>query len=168
MKKYILMGAAVSMVLAFTSCKSSESAYKKAYEKAQAQQVIQQTQQEDLVAVETTPVQTQVQTPVQTQVTPQEDYSNVNVRTEDVSFVSGSALKTYSVVVGSFGVQSNATTLANKLSGEGYTTSVVKARVNGMDYYRVIAGSSDNKGTAAVLRKSLSNRFNGAWLLYQK
>ena len=163
MKKYFLMGVSVSLVFAFTSCKSSESAYKKAYEKAQAQQQAQQpAETTEIVAVETTPVQ---QTPVQT---PAEDYSNVGVRTESVSFESGNPLKTYSVVVGSFGVQSNATALANKLSGEGYTTSIVRANVNGMDFYRVIAGSSDNKGTAAQLRNKLNSRYNGAWLLYQK
>lgn len=165
MKKYLLMGAAAAMVLAFTSCKSSESAYKKAYEKAQAAQTTETQQQQDLVPVETTPVQTVTTTPTETV---QEDYSNVSVRTEEVSFVSGAALKAYSVVVGSFGVQSNATTLAGKLQGEGYTPSVVKANVNGMTYYRVVAGTSDSKGTAVALRNKLASRFNGAWLLYQK
>ena len=35
MKKVFLLGAALCVAFAFTSCKSSESAYKKAYEKAQ-------------------------------------------------------------------------------------------------------------------------------------
>ena len=34
MKKLVVLGMGVCMVLAFASCKSSESAYKKAYEKA--------------------------------------------------------------------------------------------------------------------------------------
>jgi hypothetical protein len=34
MKKTLVLGAAVCVALAFTSCKSQESAYKKAYEKA--------------------------------------------------------------------------------------------------------------------------------------
>ena len=38
MKKTLLMGATLCMVLAMTSCKSKESAYKKAFEKAQATQ----------------------------------------------------------------------------------------------------------------------------------
>lgn len=38
MKKYLVMGAAICVALAFTSCKSQESAYKKAYEKAKAQE----------------------------------------------------------------------------------------------------------------------------------
>ena len=38
MKKFMLLSAAACVALAFTSCKSSESAYKKAYEKAKAQE----------------------------------------------------------------------------------------------------------------------------------
>lgn len=167
MKKYLFLGVAVTMALAFTSCKSSESAYKKAYEKAQAAQQQQQQAQEDLVAVENTPVQAVPTTPVETTPTEQ-DYANEPVRTEEVSFVSGSALKTYSVVVGSFGVQSNAVAQSNKLQGEGYTPSIVKATVKGMTFYRVVAGSSDSKGTAVALRNKLASRYNGAWLLYQK
>ena len=34
MKKFFVMGLGLSAVFAMTSCKSSESAYKKAYEKA--------------------------------------------------------------------------------------------------------------------------------------
>ena len=34
MKKLVVLGMGVCLVLAFASCKSSESAYKKAYEKA--------------------------------------------------------------------------------------------------------------------------------------
>ena len=37
MKKIMVLGAAMCVALAFTSCKSSESAYRKAYDKAQAQ-----------------------------------------------------------------------------------------------------------------------------------
>ena len=33
MKKLVVLGMGVCLVLAFASCKSSESAYKKAYEK---------------------------------------------------------------------------------------------------------------------------------------
>ena len=38
MKKLVVLGMGVCMVLAFASCKSSESAYKKAYEKAKQQE----------------------------------------------------------------------------------------------------------------------------------
>ena len=38
MKKSFVLGMGLCMALAFTSCKSSESAYKKAYEKAKQQE----------------------------------------------------------------------------------------------------------------------------------
>ena len=39
MKKVVVMGMALCAALAFSSCKSSESAYKKAYEKAKQQEL---------------------------------------------------------------------------------------------------------------------------------
>lgn len=39
MKKLAVLGMGVCIVLAFSSCKSSESAYKKAYEKAKQQEL---------------------------------------------------------------------------------------------------------------------------------
>ena len=38
MKKFMVLGAAMCVAMAFTGCKSSESAYKKAYEKAKSQE----------------------------------------------------------------------------------------------------------------------------------
>ena len=156
MKKTLLMGAAICAVFAMTSCKSKESAYKKAYEKAKAQQE----------TVVTTPVATQPTAPVTT--TPAADYSNVTVRTESVSLVSGAPLKAYSVVVGSFSVQSNANALSNTLAGKGYAPRVVKAAVNGADWFRVIATSYDTKAEAAQSRAALQSQYKDAWLLYQK
>ena len=165
MKKTLLMGAAICAVFAMTSCKSKESAYKKAYEKAKAQQ-------ENVVPVTpatpqtTTPVAVTPAAPVTT--TPAADYSNVAVRTESVSLVNGAPLKAYSVVVGSFSVQSNATALSNTLAGKGYTPRVVRAAVNGADWYRVIPTSYDTKAEAAQSRAALEGQYPGAWLLYQK
>ena len=39
MKKLMVLGMGLCIALAFTSCKSSESAYKKAYEKAKQQEL---------------------------------------------------------------------------------------------------------------------------------
>ena len=39
MKKLVVLGMGLCIALAFTSCKSSESAYKKAYEKAKQQEL---------------------------------------------------------------------------------------------------------------------------------
>ena len=160
MNKKLMMGAAIATVFAMTSCKSSESAYKKAYEKAKA------NQEAAVTATEVTPVQKQETV----QVTPVEtvDYSNVAVRTENVTVVTGNPLKAYSVVVGSFSVQSNANALSNTLAGKGYAPRVVKAVVNGADWFRVIATSYDTKAEAAQSRAALESQYAGAWLLYQK
>ncbi|MBQ7181502.1 MAG: SPOR domain-containing protein [Bacteroidaceae bacterium] len=162
MKKTLVMGAAICAVFAMTSCKSKESAYKKAYEKAKAQQTA--------VVQPTTPVQTT--TPVTTvtpqQTTPATDYSNVNVRTENVTLVSGSALKAYSVVVGSFGVKANAEGLSKSLAGKGYNPRVLQATTSNGTMYRVVATSYDTKGEAAQSRAALEGQYPGAWLLYQK
>lgn len=164
MKKFLWMGAALVMVFAMSSCKSKESAYKKAYEKAKAQQ----TETAVTTPQQTTPVSVTPVTTTKTTTTTQ-DYSNVSVRTENVTLVSGSPLKAYSVVVGSFGVKANATGLANTLNGKGYSARVVQANTtsNGV-MYRVCATSYDSKAEAAQSRNSLIGQYPGAWLLYQK
>ena len=98
MKKLVVLGMSVCMVLAFASCKSSESAYKKAYEKAK-QQELAEPQVE--APVEVTPV---VAAPVE--VKKATDAAN-GVRQEKVTVVSGNGdnLKDYSVVCGSFGLK---------------------------------------------------------------
>lgn len=172
MKKFLFLGSALVMVLAMTSCKSSESAYKKAYEKAQAAQagqmnaqVVTPTQQTQ----QTTPVQVTPVTPTQ-QSTPQvtTDYSNVSVRTEAVTLVNGNGLRAYSVVVGSFGLQSNAQTLQQTLAQKGYAAQIVSAVVNGNTFYRVVATTHDTKVQAAQSRATLLGTYPDAWLLYQK
>lgn len=162
MKKILLMGTAFCMVLAMTSCKSKESAYKKAFEKAQATQT---------TTPATTPTQTTTNVtvaPVTTTTKPATDYSNVSVRTENVQLVSGAPLKAYSVVVGSFGVKANATRLSSTLAGKGYSPRVVQASTSQGAMYRVVATSYDTKAEAAQSRAKLEGQYPGAWLLYQK
>lgn len=173
MKKTVIMGFALVAAFGMSSCKSGESAYKKAYEKAQAQQSAATTitpvnstataeTQTEKQEVSVTPVQTI--SPVQT-VTPITDYSNVTVRTEDVTLVNGTGLKAYSVVVGSFGIQANAVALQNKLTGQGYQAQVVKSPSN---MYRVILSTHNDKISAAQSRDKVRGSYADAWLLYQK
>ena len=172
MKKLLFWGSALVMVLAMTSCKSSESAYKKAYEKAQAAQagqmnaqvVTPQQQTQQTQPVQVTPVTPQQQTTPQTT----QDYSNVSVRTETVTLVSGNGLRAFSVVVGSFGLQSNAQTLQQQLAQKGYAAQIVSAVVNGSNFYRVVATTHDTKVQAAQSRATLLGTYPDAWLLYQK
>ena len=148
--------------MAFTSCKSSESAYKKAYEKAK--QYDTQTAQQTAQPVETS---TAVVAPVQTRpanatrVTDNAD--NVSVRQERVSMVSGNGLKAFSVVVGSFGLVSNAEGLQQRLRDAGYDAQIVKNEDRNM--YRVIAATFDNKADAARSRDQLRATYADAWLL---
>lgn len=164
MKKILIFGAAVCAVFAMSSCHSKESAYKKAYEKAQAQQ----TQVAATTATTVQPTQPVTQVTTVTPSTPVNDYSNVSVRTENFSLVSGAPLKAYSVVIGSFGVKANATRLSETLAAKGYTPRVLQASTSNGTMYRVVATSYDSKGDAAQSRNNLEAQYPGAWLLYQK
>ena len=119
MKKFVVLGMGLCMALAFTSCKSSESAYKKAYEKAKQQELAEAPVAEEApAAAPTTPV------------------AVGTVREEKVQLVSGEGLKAYSVVCGSFGVKANAEGLKARLDNAGYSAKVVFNASNNM--YRVI------------------------------
>ena len=154
MKKNLLLGAALIAAIAFTGCKSKESAYKKAYEKAQ-QQMMQQQQMGNTQPVEVTTVVTPVTT------TPVED--NTPVRTERLDVMNGGILKAYNVVCGSFKSQDNANNLRNTLVNAGYSAQVAKNPENGM--FRVVASSFDDKASAVNSRNALRATYPDAWLL---
>ncbi len=164
MKKYIVLFAGLCLAISFTSCKSSESAYKKAYEKAQAQAAQQQAQQSTQPQQTETPVVTPVVTrPAnQTQVT--DNYDNVSVRQERVSVINGDGLSDFSVVVGSFSVIANAEGLQQKLRNAGYNAQIVKNEERNM--YRVVAATFANKADAVRSRDNLRSTYPDAWLLF--
>ncbi|MBM6961514.1 SPOR domain-containing protein [Bacteroides caecigallinarum] len=163
MKKLFVLGMGLCLVLAFSSCKSSESAYKKAYEKAKQNELAEAKAQEEVVepapVVEAAPVQTPA--PV----------SPAPVREEKVELVSGDGLKAFSVVCGSFGVKANADGLKSTLDGQGYNAKVVYNAERNM--YRVVVASFDTREEAAAARDAFKakypNRqdFQGSWLLYR-
>lgn len=156
MKKLILLATTACVAFAFTSCKSSESAYKKAYEQAKQQELV--TTVEEPVVV-STPVQTAPVAP------------EAGVRQEKVTLVSGSELKDYSVVCGSFGVKANADGLRDYLLGQGYNAVVAFNAGNGM--YRVIMGTYQDRASAETARDSFKAKypsrqdFQESWLLYR-
>ena len=174
MKKYTLICAAVCAAMAFTSCKSSESAYKQAYLKAKQHEELQQRQQaEQQAAVQTAAVeQAAVVTPLQekaadnTQVMDNGD--NVQVRQETVSVVNGDGLNNFSVVVGSFSLKANAEGLQQTLKQQGYNAQVVVNKNVEPAMYRVVATTFATKAEAAASRTSLQGKYPGAWLLYAK
>ena len=155
MKKLVVLGMGLCVALAFSSCKSSESAYKKAYEKAKQQELAEApADQVEATPVEAAPV---VSAPVTTAPVAGP------VREEKV--------EAYSVVCGSFGVKANAEGLKQYLDGQGYNAKVVyNAERN---TYRVIASSYDDRAEATQAKEEFKakypNRddFQKAWLLYR-
>ena len=165
MKKYIVLCAGICAAMAFTSCKSSESAYKQAYLKAKAQEEAQQQQPVQQETVEqNVVVPLEEKTANNTRVIDNAD--NVAVRQETVSVISGSGLKNFSVVVGSFSLKANAEGLQQTLKSEGYDAQVVLNSAVQPAMYRVVATTFDTKAEAAASRNDLQTKYAGAWLLY--
>lgn len=148
--------------MAFTGCKSSESAYRKAYQKAKAQEEAQQTAPEPAQtdANVVAPIETKPAT--DTQVVDNAD--NVQVRREEVSLVDGAGLKNFSVVVGSFSLKANADGLQQRLKNAGYDAQIVKNTDRNM--YRVVAATFDSKADAAASRNEFRAKYPDAWLLF--
>ena len=165
MKKFVVLGMGLCMALAFTSCKSSESAYKKAYEKAKQQELAEAPVAEEAPAaapVVAAPVAAAPTTPV----------AVGTVREERVQLVSGEGLKAYSVVCGSFGVKANADGLKARLDDAGYNAKVVYNAEKNM--YRVVVASYDDRVQAAQARDNFKAKYSNnpefqkSWLLYAR
>ena len=165
MKKLVVLGMGLCLALAFTSCKSSESAYKKAYEKAKQQELAEAPVAEEAPAA--APV---VAAPVAA--APAAPVAVGTIREERVQLVSGEGLRAYSVVCGSFGVKANADGLKAKLDRDGYSAKVVYNADRNM--YRVIVSSFDSREDAARARDSFKAKyannveFQKSWLLYAR
>lgn len=152
MKKNLMLGLALISALAFVSCGSQESSYKKAYEKAKQQETYVQTTE-----------QTQTVTPVTT-VTPTQPVDNSNLRSERFNVIGGGSLKAYNVVCGSFSKLDNAQNLRNTLVNKGYSAQIAQ---NEKGMYRVIASSFDDRSSAINSRDQLRNTYPDAWILYR-
>ena len=161
----MFLGMGLCVALAFTSCKSSESAYKKAYEKAKQQELAEAPAAEEAPAA--APV---VAAPVAA--APAAPVAVGTIREEKVQLVSGEGLRAYSVVCGSFGVKANADGLKAKLDNDGYSAKVVYNADRNM--YRVIVSSFDSREDAARARDSFKAKyannaeFQKSWLLYAR
>ena len=162
MKKTTILCVGLCAALAFTSCKSSESAYKKAYEKAKQydtaapQQAPQQTPQAAPVTEEVAVVAPVEAKPAnETRVV--DNLDNVSVRQESVTLINGSGLKDFSVIVGSFGLLSNAEGLQQRLKAAGYDAQIVKNEDKNM--YRVVASSFAGKADAVNSRDQLRGTY---------
>ena len=161
MKKTTLLCVGLCAAMAFTSCKSNESAYKKAYEKAKQYDTAQQTPEQS-AAQEAVVAPVQANPANETRVV--DNLDNVSVRSENVSLISGSGLKAFSVVVGSFSVRANADGLQQRLRDAGYDAQIVKNESNNM--FRVVASTFTDKLGAVNSRDQLRATYPDAWLLY--
>lgn len=144
-------------VLSFSACKSSQNAYKEAYEKAVA---------DEPKAVIEEPV-------AQNEAPKAEDVTNISVREEKVSVVSGEQeIKAFGIVCGSFSLKANADALRERLVGDGYQAVVVVNEAG--KTYRVVCASYDTKEEAVAERTKFKARypdnqdFQSAWILYRK
>ena len=162
MKKYTIICASLFLAVAFTSCGSSEKAYRKMYEKAQAAENKTATEQPTEEVAVVTPV---VEKPANETVVV-DNTDNVPVRQGKYSVISGAGLKSFSVVVGSFSVQANAEGMQGQLNSKGYAEQVAYDSATRM--YRVVATTFDTKNEAVQSRNQLRSQYPDAWLLYNQ
>lgn len=156
--KNIMYLLVAGTVFSLSACKSSENAYKQAYEKA----------------ISGDENKTVVEEPVATVEAPKaEDVSNVSVREEKVSVVTGDEeMRSYGIVCGSFSLKANADALRQRLIDDGYKAVVVVNEAG--KTYRVVCASFSTKEEAVDERNRFKARypdnqdFQGAWILYKK
>ena len=160
MKKYAIVCAGLCLAMAFTSCGSSEKAYRKMYEKAQAADAAQKSEQPTGEVAVVTPV---VEKPASETVVV-DNSDNVPVRQGKYSVVSGAGLKAFSVVVGSYSVQANAEGMQGQLKNKGYAAQV--AYDDSTRMYRVVISTFDTKNEAVQSRNQVRSEYPDAWLLY--
>ena len=160
MKKYAIVCAGLCLAMAFTSCGSSEKAYRKMYEKAQAADAAQKSEQPTEEVAVVTPV---VEKPASETVVV-DNSDNVPVRQGKYSVVSGAGLKAFSVVVGSYSVQANAEGMQGQLKNKGYAAQV--AYDDSTRMYRVVISTFDTKNEAVQSRNQVRGQYPDAWLLY--
>ena len=164
MKKYIVMSACLCAVMAFTSCKPKESAYKQQYLKAKAMEEAQQQQTQQPEQNVVAPLEERATTNTRVM----DNADNIAVRQENVTVISGAGLKNFSVVVGSFSLKANAEGLQQTLVNAGYQAQVVLNNSVQPAMYRVVAATFETKAEAAASRNDLQTKYPGAWLLYAK
>ena len=146
-------------MLSLSACKSSQNAYKEAYEKAISGDENKAVIEEPVV--------------VQNEVATAEDVSNISVREEKASVVSGDQeIKAYGIVCGSFSLKTNADALRERLVKDGYQAVVVVNEAG--KTYRVVCASFDTKEEAVAERNKFKAKypdnqdFQSAWILYKK
>jgi Uncharacterized protein conserved in bacteria len=146
MNKYLGFGLALSLLVAFGSCKPKQSAYKSVYEAAKERELEENRTQAATPSTPTYPAYTS-------------NVENEPVRTEKITPVyeaDAAGLRAYSVVIASLSVKPNAEALKARMEQEGY--KVILAQ-NPQGMYRVIIGSFDDKASAVNERNAIRDRY---------
>ncbi|GHT55659.1 hypothetical protein FACS189451_07280 [Bacteroidia bacterium] len=163
-KIYLLGFLVICILFTLDSCKSKESAYKAAYEAAKQREM----QEEDVTDV------TPVEKPKVSYSSPSSSSSSSSwnspavVQKERITIVDGSAasLQQYNVVIGSFTNKTNATSLKERMTKQGYNAFLAQ---NDKGMYRVIVATFSNRASAAAERDRIKDKyypdFQDAWLL---
>ncbi len=153
--KIWVLGIVCCLTVSFVGCKSKQSAYKAAYEKAQEKETT--TPSRPVTVEETTPISK-----------PKSTTTNVDVQQEKLTTVSGTGLRRYNVVIGSFMNKTNALSLKERMEARGY--NVILAQ-NPKQMYRVIVASYDDKYSAVLKRDDVKRNyapdFQDSWILEQ-
>lgn len=146
MNKLLGFGLALSLLVAFGSCKPKQSAYRSVYESAKERELEENR-------TPATPVVTKPAYPAYA------DVSEETVRTEKITPVydkDASGLRAYSVVIASLSVKPNAEALKARMEREGF--DVILAQ-NQQGMYRVILGSYNDKASAVNQKNMIMDRF---------
>ena len=145
MNKIWIVTIAMGLFFGLGACKPKQSAYKAAYDRAQEKTV---DDQDDPIPVRPAP------------------QSTADATKERVQVISGSDLRKFSVVIGSFVNRTNAENLKKRMEADGFKVVLVQ---NESGMYRVIVASFDEKYDAAQERNRIkvkySPDFQDAWLL---
>ncbi len=160
MKKIVMAGVTLAMVLGLGSCRPKKSEYRRAYEAAKQRELAQREAQpeapSEYIEYEAPKNAREVKT-------------NAVVRKERVSAYAGenkSNLRQFSVVIGSFQNPTNAKSLKERMERKGYDAVLAE---NEIGMLRVIISSFDTREEAVASREAIKARFapdfQDAWLL---
>lgn len=121
----------------------------------QYQQPVQQQQYQQPVQQSAPTVTQMVEAPVQQPVQQAAPVASAPV-------ASNNGLKAFSVVVGAFGVRTNADGLQNTLRNAGYSGAQV---IYDGKMYRVVASTHDTREAAQRDQAALKAQYSGAWIM---
>lgn len=151
MKKVLIAIGMVVLIGGVSSCKPKESAYKAAWERAKQREVAREEQKDEIIPIISS------------------NTDDADVRSERVKPAQGedqNGLRAFSVVIGSFQNSTNARSLKERMTKEGYKALVVQ---NEEGMYRVIVSSFDTKDEAVRSREAVKSiyapLFQDAWIL---